>query len=1401
MALVGLALSPSSNATDYYVDPLTGNMSNPGTAASPWSTLAAVAAAKTFVAGDHVYLRRGDHGTATITGINTGDVFVEAESGHTPVVRLSMINAHHWHIKGLTILGAVTIDNQTNENSDDNTFENCYMPSGGFQVCGNRITLRNNHIRAGGIHFLYHSNSGLVSGNTIEDFYSDAMNMKGNYNVFESNLVMNSHKVSDNHNDMFQGWATTGNVLRGNEFRAFSDPNQPDLVNPGVSDVQGIGLFDGFYTNWVIENNVVFVDHPIGIWIHGAKGCQVKNNTVVRCGSTAILDPRYPNIRVSAKKPGSPTGAPSTGNVVINNAAERFELSDEDNSGVSIGTVMNNVVVAKNAFGSTFLNWGQKDLHVKTGASIIDAGTSTNSPPTTDADGNARPFGAALDCGAFEYGYAPASADTTVPSKPVGLTAVIVPGFGVDLHWSPSTDNRKLAGYDIYRNGVWLDNPVKPHGGRTRAGTNYFDINADTTGSYTVQAFDHSGNRSPMSDPIGGTPPVPDTQAPSLPEGAAATPQSTTSILITWTASTDNIGVTGYDIWRDGSVVGSTGSTNYTDTGLTAATLCSYTITAKDFAGNVSDPSAPATATTLAPDLTPPSVPTNVTATPMSSGSIQLAWTASTDNRGVTGYQIYRDGVPIDTVAETSYADIGLVALTAYGYTVRALDADGNASVASSPPATTTTLEPAPVLAGESFEYTAAANLNGLNGGTGWAGPWAVGAASTLPATIESGNLGASPGLVAGGNHLKFWTAGNGNIYQNLDRTFESLIDDGGQTVWMAMVVGLCNAKNLAVWQLAGLTTDAAGTTVANLFETVANGTPTPFKFGSNTLFAGDTSFIPHLILVKIVMSGDASAETLTAYHNPNLAADPGTWTGVSRSLYANGGLIGFSYRGGRASTSTPNLDFHLDELRLARTWQTAVGQTGSPPADSEAPSVPSNVVAAAQSSTSILITWNASSDNVAVTSYEVYRGATLVGNPATTGFTDSGLAASTLYSYTVKAKDAAGNTSAASAAASATTQASVAPAAVIMEETFDYAAGNLVGLNGGTGWFGAWTVESHYDNEANCYSVIDGAFASYPGLISEGHYGSFLSGGGGTYYPYAQRLLTTPITDDGGAYWLAFQLQATAYHKYSSFTLLGTSVPLVYLKDDVAGMNFQFLGGSFHAPGDTNPHLFLIKIQMSGNANAENASLFYDPNLNADPATWTALRTGTFTMTGGALTGFRTDSARAGNAGYRTYIDELRLATTWQGAVGQSATTPIETWRQSKFGTTSNSGDAADDADPNHNGIINLMEYALGGEPVGHTTGLTILPQAERSAGNALRIRFTRYLDRTDLNLTAQAADSPAGPWSNLAVSTAGAPFAPGTTATETGTGNTRSVVATDLYPMDDPAHPKRFMRLKAER
>lgn len=89
---------------------------------------------------------------------------------------------------------------------------------------------------------------------------------------------------------------------------------------------------------------------------------------------------------------------------------------------------------------------------------------------------------------------------------------------------------------------------------------------------------------------------------------------------------------------------------------------------------------------------------------------------------------------------------------------------------------------------------------------------------------------------------------------------------------------------------------------------------------------------------------------------------------------------------------------------------------------DYTAPSVPTGLTVASTTSSSVSLSWTASSDNVAVTGYDVYRGATLVGTVAGTGYTDSGLTASTAYSYTVAAYDAAGNVSAKSSAVSATT-------------------------------------------------------------------------------------------------------------------------------------------------------------------------------------------------------------------------------------------------------------------------------------------------------------------------------------------------------------------------------------------
>src|SRR5207253_6113924 len=100
--------------------------------------------------------------------------------------------------------------------------------------------------------------------------------------------------------------------------------------------------------------------------------------------------------------------------------------------------------------------------------------------------------------------------------------------------------------------------------------------------------------------------PAPDTQAPTAPTSLTTTTVSTSQIDLSWTAATDNVGVVGYNVSRNGVKIGMTASTTYSSTGLTAATTYSYTVTAFDAAGNTSTPSPSASATSAAPPAPPP---------------------------------------------------------------------------------------------------------------------------------------------------------------------------------------------------------------------------------------------------------------------------------------------------------------------------------------------------------------------------------------------------------------------------------------------------------------------------------------------------------------------------------------------------------------------------------------------------------------------------------------------------------------------------------------------------------------------------------------------------------------------------------------------------------------------------
>src|SRR3989344_3934555 len=190
----------------------------------------------------------------------------------------------------------------------------------------------------------------------------------------------------------------------------------------------------------------------------------------------------------------------------------------------------------------------------------------------------------------------------------------------------------------------------------------------------------------------GTTPPPSDTSIPTTPTNLSATAVSSSQINLTWTASTDNVGVTGYNVYRGGVQIASVANTSYNDTGLSANTSYTYYVRATDAAGNISNQSISVSATTQfttppPPDTPPPpsdtsipTTPTNLSATAASSSQINLSWTASTDNVGVTGYDIYRNNTFLTTTTGTSYSNTALSANTTYSYYVRAKDVAGNVS-------------------------------------------------------------------------------------------------------------------------------------------------------------------------------------------------------------------------------------------------------------------------------------------------------------------------------------------------------------------------------------------------------------------------------------------------------------------------------------------------------------------------------------------------------------------------------------------------------------------------------------------------------------------------------------------------------------------------------------------------
>jgi len=175
-----------------------------------------------------------------------------------------------------------------------------------------------------------------------------------------------------------------------------------------------------------------------------------------------------------------------------------------------------------------------------------------------------------------------------------------------------------------------------------------------------------------------------DTQAPTIPTNLEASNITTTSLTLSWTAAEDNIGVTAYEVYMNGELKTTVATTTASITSLTQNTGYAFYVIAKDLAGNTSANSQTINATTLQFfDTIPPTSPSSITNSAKTTTSLTINWSNSSDNVGVTSYDVYVNDILNTTVTTTTATITGLSGLTTYSIYIKANDAAGNSSIIS----------------------------------------------------------------------------------------------------------------------------------------------------------------------------------------------------------------------------------------------------------------------------------------------------------------------------------------------------------------------------------------------------------------------------------------------------------------------------------------------------------------------------------------------------------------------------------------------------------------------------------------------------------------------------------------------------------------------------------------------
>ena len=434
-------------------------------------------------------------------------------------------------------------------------------------------------------------------------------------------------------------------------------------------------------------------------------------------------------------------------------------------------------------------------------------------------------------------------------------------------------------------------------------------------------------------------------------------------------------------------------------------------------------------AANTASDTEAPTAPTSLAASNVTSSSATFNWSASSDNVGVTGYDIYRGATKIGTSTSTSYDATGLSASTSYTFNVRAKDAAGNESGASNNVTITTsavTMSCSSTV--NSFPYTEGFESNdGWTQVTGDDGNWVRDANGT-----PSSNTGPT-------------SASQGSYYMFLEASTNSSAGQIGH-----------NATAILESPCFDLSDKSAAT----------------FSF-KNHMYGSNVGSIT----VQASTNGTSWTNLWTA------SGDKGNqWNSIDVDLNAyldstvKLRIVGTTGNGWSS-------DIAVDDLSLSTT---------NAGADTQAPSAPGNLATSSVTQTSLSLNWSASSDNVGVTGYDVYQGSTLLATVTGTSRNVTGLTAGTAYTFSVRAKDAAGNESNASTVNVTTLSNTVtyctSAGSRVTYEWIDYVSfGGITNSTGANGGYGDFTSQVATVTPGNTYQLV--VSAGFSGTAYNEHF------------------------------------------------------------------------------------------------------------------------------------------------------------------------------------------------------------------------------------------------------------------------------------------------------------------------